>query len=351
MSKKVGLIMINYKSYAERFLQESYDSLLQVDYSRGDYNLYIVDNVTSEETRKLCQNLAPAAKIISTDGNGWGHANNLGVKTALEDGCEYIFFLNMDTEFDPSFIREAIKVYEADRTIGIVQSKLLMHPAKNGEYMLNSKGDSMTFLGFGYCAGDGKKDNVADKVVDITYASGAAILISRETWEKIGECDSSYFMYHDDAEISFKVKLVGLRVVLAPRSVVYHKHEFGRSVRQIYFMELNRMRFLLEFFKLKTLLLIFPAFILMEIGMFPYAILNKWVIAKLKIYLWFINPKNILTIIRKRKKIQSLRKVSDSELLKGVVGVVDFQQINNPILKYIANPIFDFYWRIVRRLI
>jgi GT2 family glycosyltransferase len=351
MRKKVGLIMINYKKYAERFLRESYNSLMQVNYPHDSFCLYIVDNLSSSETLSLCKKLAPEAKVIPSKGNGWGHANNVGARQAIQDGCDYLFFLNMDTEFDSEFIQEAITVYESDKNIGLVQSKLLLHPPVDGEYMLNSAGNSMTFLGFGYCAGDGKKDNVENKVSDITYASGAGVLISRENWEKIGECDESYFMYHDDAEISFKIKLLGKRVVLAPKSIVYHKHEFGRSIMQVTFMERNRIRFLLEFLKLPTLILIFPAFLLMELGMFPYVVLNKWTKAKLKVYFWFLVPKNFHLVLKKRKEIQKLRKISDKKLMKGMTGVIDFQQIENPVLKYIANPFFAFYWWIIKKVI
>jgi hypothetical protein len=350
--KKVALIMINYKYYAKRFLKESYESLMRVNYPKKYFKLYVVDNVSTKETRELCRKLAPEAKIIPSEGNGWGHANNLGAKEAIKNGfSDYIFFLNMDTEFDPEFINEALKAYQSDPKIGLVQSKLLLHPPVKGEYMLNSEGNNMTFLGFGYCAGDGKKDLVSDEVKDITYASGASICISKETWEEIGECDESYFMYHDDAEISFKVKIIGKRVVLAPKSIVYHKHEFGRSIMQIFYMERNRIRFLLEFLKIRTLILIFPAFVAMEIGMLPYALLNKWMLTKIKVYGWFLNPKNFALILKNRKKIQSLRKIKDKKMLKGVVGTINFQQLDNPILKYIANPIFNLYWKMIKKII
>jgi len=308
--------------------------------------------VTSPETVKLCQELAPRAKVLPSNGNGWGHANNLAARQAIQDGFEdYIFFVNMDTEFDPEFINEAIKVHESDPQIGLVQSKLLLHPPVNGEYFINSLGNSMTFLGFGYCAGDGKQDDNDDTVRDITYGSGAGISITRENWEKIGDCDESYFMYHDDAEISFKVKLIGLRVVVAPKSIIYHKHEFGRSIMQVTFMERNRMRFLLEFFKWPTLLLIFPAFLIMEIGMFPYVVINKWTKAKFKTYAWFFKPENIKSLIKKRRKVQAMRQISDQQLLQGFTGVIEFQQISNPILDKIANPIFNFYWQIIKKII
>lgn len=344
--------MINYKNYAERFLKDSYESLMKVNYPKDCFRLYVVDNATSEETVKLCQELAPESKVLPSSGNGWGHANNLAAREGIKDGFgDYIFFLNMDTEFDPEFINEAIKVHESDPQIGLVQSKLLLHPPVNGEYYINSVGNSMTFLGFGYCAGDGKKDDHNEKVRDITYGSGAGLSISGDNWQKIGECDESYFMYHDDAEISFKVKLIGLRVVVAPKSIIYHKHEFGRSIMQVTFMERNRMRFLLEFFKWRTILLIFPAFIIMEIGMFPYVVFNKWTKAKIKAYAWFFYSENMMSLAKKRQEVQAMRKISDRELLKGFTGVIEFQQISNPILDKIANPMFNFYWQIIKKII
>jgi hypothetical protein len=37
--------------------------------------------------------------------------------------------------------------------------------------------------------------------------------------------------------------------------------------------------------------------------------------------------------------------------MKGMTGVIDFQQIENPVLKYIANPFFAFYWWLIQKFI
>jgi len=71
----------------------------------------------------------------------------------------------------------------------------------------------------------------------------------------------------------------------------------------------------------------------------------------LKVYFWFLVPKNFNLVLKKRKEIQKLRKISDRELMKGMTGVIDFQQIENPVLKYIANPFFAFYWWLIQKVI
>jgi len=350
--EKVAIILVNYKDYAKKFLKECAASLNQINYPKEDYRVYVVDNVSSSETRNMIGKLAPNVEMVPTAGNGWGHGNNVGAKKAMEQGYDdYFFFVNMDTLFDPDFVIEALKVYKSDPKIGIVQSKLLLHPPKNNQYYLNSKGNSLTFLGFGYCAGDGKIDNVEDKPAKIVSAAGAAILIGKEKFLQIGMCDESYFMYHDDIELSCKIKLLGYKLFLAPHSVVYHKHEFGRSIRQIFFMERNRLRFLLEFYRLGTLILIFPAWLIMELGMIPFEIINRWFLTKLKVYAYFFKYENLKEIFQKRKTLKKMRKVKDKDLLKGFVGVVEFQQIENYLLKYIANPLFKAYWFVVYKLI
>lgn len=353
MLPKVAIILINYKNYAEKFLSRAYLSLQKINYPKDKYKIYIADNVTSIETQNIIKNLAPNAIVVPSNGNGWGHGNNICVKKACEDNFDdYFAFVNMDTIFEQNFLLEAINLIESDKTIGAVQSKLLLYPpTQTGEYNLNSKGNTFTFLGFGYCAGDGKKDDTAEMPFEITSCAGAGMIVPREIFFTVGMCDASYFMYHDDIELSQKIRIMGYKLYLAPKSIIYHQHEFARSIMLIYYIERNRLRFLLEFYKLPTLLLIFPAFVIMEFGMMIFVIKNKWFLIKIKSYLYFLNPKNILWIFKKRKFVQELRTISDKEFVSKFVAKIDFQQVDNPLLKYIANPMFDLYWRIIRKII
>ncbi len=352
MNKKVAIILINYKDYADRFLSDSYNSLVNLKYPKENYCIYIVDNCSSEKSRNSIIKIAPGAKLIPSKGNGWGHGNNVGVKMAIKDNfSDFFFFVNMDTVFDKNFLIEAVKVANNDNKIGIVQSKILLHQKKSKNQMLNSKGNNITYLGFSYCSGDGKKDDVSNIPQKIKTASGAGLLISKEAYLKVNGCDESYFMYQDDVELSFKVKMFGFKIFLAPKSVIYHKHKFEKSISMMYYMERNRIKFLLEFYKLRTLFLIFPAFIFMEVGMMPYVILNKWLLTKIKVYIFFLNPYNLSKIIKKRKFVQKNRVITDRKIVSDMVGIIDFQQIDNFVLRYIANPVFDFYFKIINKII
>lgn len=352
MTPKVGIVLINYRDYADRFLVECRDSLRLQNYPSSQFTVYIVDNVTNKETQERLHILYPEAFVVPTEGNGWGHGNNLGAETAFADGCGAVVFANMDTIFEVSWLSELVKVGERD-DVGIAQSLVVLHPPKEGKDYLNSTGNVVHFLGFGYCENYGVavEQFKQEEISDIGYASGVALYIRKEVFQKVGGCDEQYFMYHDDLELSLKVKSVGLRVVLAPKSIVRHKYEFNRSVKQLYYIERNRYITLLTFYKIPTLLLSAPAFLFMEMGMWAYAIKSGWFKIKFSIFVYFCRVSSWKKILDARKKIQTKRIISDGELLRCAKGRIEFQKIENPVLKYVANPILNAYWTVAKKLI
>jgi hypothetical protein len=89
----------------------------------------------------------------------------------------------------------------------------------------------------------------------------------------------------------------------------------------------------------------------MELGMLVYAIPGKWLRVKLRVDAYFFNPRVWRGIRAKRRRVKRLRQVPDREVVKCFVGQVLFQEVDNLALKYLANPLFDVYWRIVRKII
>jgi len=145
--------------------------------------------------------------------------------------------------------------------------------------------------------------------------------------------------------------LAGYKIIFAPNSIVYHKYEFSRSVRMLYYMERNRYLAIFSFYKIPTILLILPALILFEMGMIAYAIFKGWLVIKLQVYVYFFKFQSWTHIVRTRKQIKKYRHIKDKDVVKNFAGKIEFQEIMNPLLKYAVNPIFNLYWRLVRLLI
>lgn len=357
-TKKVAIILINYKDYAKIFLLDCIESLRTQSYPRDNFKIFIVDNETSAETENFLRGAAPEAELILNKTNdGFAKGNNDGFRQAIKQNFDYLVALNMDTVVDIEWLAELVKVAQSDDKFGVVQSRIMLWQKnkETGEIeknFINSLGNDLHFLGFGYCRGYKEIwQNQINKPLEITYASGAAVLFKREVLEKIGMFAEEFFMYHEDTDLSWRARLAGWKIVLAPDSVVWHKYEFSRSVRQFYFMERNRLIMTLENYKLGSLLLLLPAFVLMEAGLLFYSFINGLWREKLKVYFYFLQSKNLRRIIKNHQQKTKLRVLSDREIVKNFVGEIEFQEIDNPVLAYIANPILNFYWLIIKKLI
>lgn len=357
MTPKVAVILINYKDYAKKYLSECLANLRQQSYPKDSFKIFIVDNATSVETAEYLRAAAPEAEIILEEKNtGFAEGNNLAMRRALGANYDYIVLFNMDTIAEPEWLRELVVAAEVENP-GAVQSLIMLHPETE---KINSLGNEMHFLGFGFCKGYGMEKSkiqnlsageAGPKAKSFFYASGASVLYPAKVLREVGLFDPEFFMYHEDTDLSWRIRQAGYKIVLAEKSIMYHKYQFSRSILQFYYMERNRWIMMFENYRFGTLILIFPPFLFMELGMLAYAALRGMFWTKFKVYGYFLHFKNWQRMIKNKKAKAKLRKVSDRKLTRLIVGKLEFQEIANPILKYIVNPVFNLYWRVIRNLI
>lgn len=343
--------MINYKDYATKFLDDCVKSLREQTYP---FKLFIVDNSSTENSRQYIKKIAPEAEIIINEGekinkgnNGYALGGNQGMRAAIKQGFEYVVVSNMDTTFDKDWLKNLVETANKNKRAGAVQAKIMMFEKKD---RINSTGNKLHFLGFGYCENYGEK-NFETEEKKINYASGCSVLYKTDILREIGMYDENFFMYHEDSDMSWRIWQAGYDVILASKAIVCHKYEFSRSMLQFYYMERNRFLTILTNYKLGTLLLILPAFLVMELGLFGFSIKNKTWKTKLAVYWYFLNPIHWLKLYKDRIIKQSHRTIPDKKIVKSFTGKLEFQEIENPVLKYIANPFFNLYWTVVKQFI
>jgi len=353
--KKVGIVLVNYKEYANKYLSACRDTLRKQTYT--NYVVYIVDNASSSESLEYLTSAYSEAIILPrTDGN-YCAANNLGMKQAIIDGCDYLIAANMDTEFEPDWLKELVLALDNNQSAGLAQSLILLYPKDEAERLdpkINTSGNLLHFLFFGFTSNYNlKKSNLnLENYSEIKgYASGCSFIIRREVFEEISGYNEDYYMYHDDLDISLKARLAGYKIILATNSILWHKYEFERSVRMLYYMERNRAISFLAFYPLGILIILAPVFLAMSLGMLFFAILGSWFTTKLKVTAYFFKPSSWRLIAKIRQHYKELKKESLSKITNTFVGKIEFQEIDNPILKYLVNPVFSAYWNLVKKII
>ncbi len=345
--------MVNYHDYAERFLSACRDSLRQQSYPQDFFRVYIIDNDSGEETLNYLKKNYPEAVVLPRLDGNYSAANNLGAREAIKDGCEYVVSVNMDTEMTRDWLSELVDALENNPEAAMAQSKILLYPLDDLEkkhLRINSVGNILHFLGFGFTGGYGQKDYEISGYPEIKgYASGCSFIIRSQVLKKIGYWNEEFYMYHDDIELSLKVRLAGYKIILAPKSIIFHKYEFSRSMRMFYYMERNRLLLSAIFFPRKYRLALLPLSIAMSLGMGMMMIIRGNFRSWLKIIGYFIKPGTWVKIYLYRHSLKGISSLPFAEIAKDFAPKISFQEIDNPLLKYVANPIMAAYFRMIKK--
>ncbi len=359
---KIAIIYLSFHS--ERHLDDAVSVWKRLVYPKDRLTCVIVDNFhptygssvryLEEQVLPLSQKELPEVVILPQKENlGFAGGNNAGIRWAVDHGFDYVYLHNDDGFMTTNTLQPLVRAMEEDSQIGLAQSLLLLHP--DTEYV-NAAGNVMHYLGFGFC--NEYRTRFADlripRVSDIGYASGAAVLLRTDLLKRFGLWDKDFFLYHEDMEYSLRLRIAGYRAVVVRDSIFYHKYQFGRSMEKFYWMERNRFGVLLMFFRIPTLMLLFPMLLLMEAGQWLFALRSGTTRIRLSVYRYWLNPTHWKLWHGKRRTIQAIRKVRDRELLKTASPTIRFQEkiMQNALLSYFGNPImWLYYWVAVRGLI
>ena len=347
--KKVAVIIVTYN--AMKYLEDCFGGLERIERGGLDLDVIVIDNASKDGTAGRIRKDYPWVTLIESATNtGFAGGNNIGMRRAIDDGAEYVYLLNHDTEPTPGFLVETVKVAEADERIGSAQSLLLLSPAKD---LINSTGNAIHFLGFGYCR-DYRRPVAKWRhagIPEIAYASGAGVLYRVSALKEVGLFDEELFMYHEDLDLGWRLRLAGFSNVLAPHSVVYHKYEFSRSITKYFYMERGRYLVHCKNLRFWTLFLLFPWLLLSELALFALAVRGGWWREKLKVYAYFLRPRSWLHIWRERSRVSRLRKVGDREIVRLFSSTIGYQEVSSAFTKYISNPLMTVLWSVLRLLI
>jgi len=352
MPLKVGVVLVNYQDYAKKYLTACRDSLRRQTYFADKLEIYIIDNASSPASFSYLKNTYPEAKILTRLDGNYCAANNLGFSEAIKNGCEFLVTLNMDTELEDSCIEELVIALGQKKEAGIAQAKILLYPKNETEknkIKINTLGNKLNFLGLGTTSYYNEPDrDILDYPEIKGYASGCCFITRKEVFIKISGWNEEYYMYHDDIEFSLKTLLADYKIILAPKAVVFHKYEFTRSIKMLYYMERNRYLLALSFYPLKMLFFLKPAFFLMSVGLMGFSLVKGWFMVWLKSNIYFFKPSSWRKIKQYRKEVRQINNNPKIILRENISSRIDFLEIDNPILRLIVNPLLSFYWRLVK---
>ena len=352
MNGKIAVVLINYRDYAKKYLAACRDSLRSQTYPADKLKIYIIDNASTPESYQYLKNNFPEARVLTRSDGNYCAANNLGFRAGRKDGCESLVTLNMDTELETNCLQELVLALEKHTEAGIAQAKILLFPKNENEKKqakINTLGNKINFLGFGTTSYYNEVDRPITGYPEIKcYASGCCFITKKEVYQKIGGWNEEYFMYHDDMEFGLKTLLAGYKIILAPQARLFHKYEFTRSIKMLYYMERNRYLMTLSFYPFKMIIFLAPAWVVMAIGLMFYALFKGWFLTWFKSTFYFSRPSTWTKLKKYRQEIKKINSKPMAILKENIIGRIDFLEIDNPILRLFVNPLLNLYWRLLK---
>ena len=215
-SALVSIIIINYNS--QDWLEECLLSLQAQTYQ--PIEVIILDNGSAEDPTGWLNKSSPSVKALRLESPlGLAAAINRAVAAARG---HYFFFLNPDVRLDPQAVVELVATAEEQdaSTYAGIAPKLRYWWAPG---FLNGLGNRVGFSSWGADNAQGHLDlGQFDAWSDLPSLCFAAALVPRAAWEAVGALDEGFPLYYEDAEWSYRARLLGHRLKLAPRAIVYH---------------------------------------------------------------------------------------------------------------------------------
>jgi GT2 family glycosyltransferase len=311
--------------------------------AEGD-ELIVVDNDSEDGTPEAVEALAPAARVVRTGRNlGFAAGCNAG---AAEAGGDLLVILNPDASPLPGFGEAIRRPWLQGRGWAAWQALI----ADSGATEVNSWGNPVHFTGIVWAGGHGRPVAEAPAApAEVTALSGACLAIPLRTWREVGGFPEKFFLYHEDVDLSLRLRLRGGTLGIEPAAVVDHDYEFGAREHKWRWLERNRLAFLVRAYPASLLILLAPALLATELALLAVSASGGW--GKQKLAANFEALRWLPRLLRERRQVQATRTVSAAEFASWLSADLDSPFIAGAARSLPVRIALRSYWRVVRVLL
>ena len=339
-SSKEAIVVLNRNGL--RWLPKCLSSVARTESPNLD--VYVVDNASTDESVRYVREHFPDVKVIS-------HPANLGFAAGYDRALErikadYVVLLNNDTEIlSPDWIQSLLKVTAADAKIAAVGCKMVSMGQPDRLDSVGGMGIPF-WRGFVDIGREERDEGQYDTEFEPFSFCGGAALLKQAIFEQAGGFDEKFFMYVEDVDLSWRFRLLGYEVKLAPEAKVAHFFSGSTGIkavdaRKLYYCHRNLLRAILKncgaslWWALRNYLLFW---LITVVG---FAILEpRKAVAVTKAFLW--NLLNLKDTYSHRLAIQSTRKMGDAEILASMYPTIRrYQPDDHPKSRRILNALFE----------
>lgn len=245
---KISIIIVNYNT--AEFIKQCLDSLKK--HWISDMEIIIIDNNSTDRSIESLVSKFPGTHFyFLKDNKGFGAGCNYGTTKA---NGKYLLFLNPDITVTSDAISYLYNHMEKNPDTGVC-SGLLYDKNEIPAYCFNNFPDLswefMQAFGIGLERTIRKLLNHPNIIsgqndpFEVDWFHGACLLIKKELFNKVNGFDENIFLYYEDVDICYKVKILGYKNICIPNAKFYHFTQSsvrGHKGQRVYFFNMHKYK-------------------------------------------------------------------------------------------------------------
>lgn len=167
-------------------------------------DIIVIDNKSQDETVAILKNEFPTVELLEMGENlGFGRANNIGIRKALERKYNYAFLLNQDAWVNSDALEALVNCHSRYPEYGVISPMHFNGTGTGLEIKFNE------YINVNDCPGL-VSDKFADKplrdIYPINFVNAAAWLLSADCMNEVGGFDPLFYHYGEDEDYIARVK-------------------------------------------------------------------------------------------------------------------------------------------------
>lgn len=213
----VGIVISNYNGWQDTV--QCLESLQKQTYR--DFEIILLDDAsTNDSVQQLQKHLTENTVFLPQEANsGFAAVNNVGMRRALADGCDWVLLLNNDTVAAPDFLENLLRETPAG---AVSCPKMLFLDPPDEIWFAGGELDRAT--GKVRHLGGHEKDGPAfAEKKQVSFITFCCVLLPRQVIEQVGFLDETLFMYCEDVDYCIRLTDAGVPLWFLPDAKIWHK--------------------------------------------------------------------------------------------------------------------------------
>jgi GT2 family glycosyltransferase len=214
----VGVVIVTHN--LKESLRETLESLRKLNYP--NLSVVVSDNASRDGSQEMVRKLFPEVHLLDhAEEQGYARAASLGM-AFLADRTKYIFSTTNDVIFDPQMLDVLVRYAEAHPEAGVLGTKIYFFDRPTVIWHAGARVNPIH--GHTYHFGWERQDHPRyDRIRECDYVTGCGFLLRSDVLKKVEFFNEDLRFYSEDADLCYRIREQGYRVVYIPGARMWHK--------------------------------------------------------------------------------------------------------------------------------